>query len=426
MNITIYPTPIAGTFNAPSTKSITHRAIICASLANSNSEIHHPLMCDDTINTIKAMELLGVKIIYKNECLFINPPKKFSKINEPITCEDSGATLRFLIPIITHLQKSATFEGSKRLIERICDNDLSEINLKFMKTINTIHILPSELPNVISMNDTNSTQLISGMLLMSPLCTTDTLLTINSGIIDPYIETTLTVMKNFGINYHLVPNDYDTSKQTILIKKDNCYQGAIVDIEGDYSSAANMLVMGALGEKVIVKNLYRESIQGDASIIDILQKMHAKIDIGENIVTIYKSTLTPYNLSLQYVPDLGPLLIGLAAVINGKTIFSGLNRLIRKESNRLDATIHVLKLLGADITLKDNLLEINGTGTLNGGIKVDSFADHRIVFMICAISSHFDQPVTIINAEAITKSYPDFFNDFRKLGGHFIEEVNHE
>lgn len=420
MNITVYPTPLYGIITAPSSKSLTHRALICAALAKGTSEIIEPLVSGDTTYTYKTLEKLGVKFIKQPHKLIVNHPKRFLKISTMIDCGESGSTIRFLIPLLAVLQNGGTFKGSKRLIERIDDNDLKALGLNFIKTPNTINILTSQIKNNLTLEVKNTTQLVSGILMASPLVNEQINILINEHTLDPYIVMTTKVLETFGINIEVKKiND----QIALIIPSNQKYRPTSIIIEGDYSAASNLLVMGMLGKGVSIKGLSTNSYQGDKSIIDILRKMNAKIDILDEIVTINYGNPEAISIDLSINPDLAPLLMGLASISNGTSYFTGLNRLYHKESNRVDDTIQVLTKLGARIYKVNETIIINGQELLAGGVTIDSYNDHRLVMMVCAISSKLIAPVKIKNAHVVEKSYPNFWQDFYTLGAKFTKEA---
>ena len=198
-------------------------------------------------------------------------------------------------------------------------------------------------------------------------------------------------------------------------------------IEGDYSSAAFPLALGLTGDNVIVKNLYQTSKQGDKAFIDIVNQMNGQFQIGIDAIRALKSDLIGTTIDLTFNPDLGPILMALATVANGTTKIINFARLELKESNRITKTIEILSSLGADISLiEDKEIIINGKPNLKGGIVVDPQNDHRLAMMVVALTSKYLERVTIINAECVSKSYPNFWNDYRKLNGIVVEAFQDE
>ena len=426
MNYTMYPKPLSGVINAPSSKSIMHRVLICASFAKGNSIIENPLYSYDTVITMKALESIGVTFKQDGEKLVVIPPKNYKFNENIIECGNSASTARFLIPLFTSLFTNVVFKGDKRLIERLDTTDLTELPAEFLVNEQTINISNIANINNVTIHNKNTSQLISGLLfLIAIIYQKGTLHLITSdNKIDPYIELTMDVLSNFGVKIEMKHQDnlFIININKHLKTSYSLFNNASLKpthyyIEGDYSSAANILALGLLGENIIVKNLYQTSKQGDKSFIDILKKMNAEFQIGIDAIRALNSNLNGTNIDLTYIPDLGPLLMGIACVSKGRTTIQNYKRLLLKESNRLDNTINILKSLGAIINIVNDSIIIDGQEQLNGGVAIDPCNDHRLLMMVVALTSKYKERVTILNAECVKKSYPNFWDDYRKLKG---------
>ena len=426
MNYTIYPKPLKGVINSPSSKSIMHRVLICAAFSSGPSIIENPLYCYDTIITMNALEAIGVSFKKDENRLLVTPPKNYKFTNNVVECGNSGSTARFLIPLFTSLFTNVVFKGDKRLITRLDTIELTEIPMETF--INEQSIAFSNINNInsITIHNKNTSQLITGLLfLIAIVYQKGTLhLICEENKIDPYIELTLEILSAFGVKYEI---DHHENLFIIKINKQmnssfDTFQKASLTpthyyIEGDYSSSANILTLGLLGEHVIVKNLYQTSKQGDKAFIDILKTMDGEFQIGLDAIRAMSSNLKGTNIDLTFNPDLGPLLMGIASIAKGTTRIRHYERLVLKESDRLNKSINILKQLGADINVIDNEIIINGKDLLQGGVAIDPCNDHRLVLMVVALTSKFKERVTILNAECVNKSYPNFWDDYRKLNG---------
>lgn len=437
MNYTIYPKPLSGVINAPSSKSIMHRVLICASFANGVSIIENPLYCYDTLTTMSALEEIGVTFKKDDNKLIVIPPKTYKAPTKAIECNNSGSSIRFLMTLYACIFKTVVFKGDARLIERIETEDITEIPFEYYITKNTITVSNVREINNITIHNKNTSQLISGILLLIGIVKQKGKLHIISenDNLDPYVELTLDVLSNFGVKYELSHHEnlYSISINNHFHKIHHEFDKPYLKpchyyIEGDYSAAANMLTLGLLGNNVIVKNLYQTTKQGDKAFIDIIESMNGEFQIGIDAIRSMKSNLKGTTIDLQYNPDLGPILMGIASVSKGTTNIINFARLELKESNRITKTIQILKSLGADINISKDTITINGKPNLNGGVIVDSYNDHRLVMMVVALTSKYLERVTIINAECVSKSYPNFWDDYRKLKGIVvdanIEEMN--
>lgn len=430
MNYTIYPKPLSGVVSAPSSKSITHRVLICASFSEGQTIIENPLICDDTITTIRSLENIGVAFKYSDNKLFINPPANYKLKSNIIDCKDSGTSIRMLLPILGNIFKGITFCGSSRLIERLKTSNLNELNFEYLISENSITVKETNKINNLTLHDDNTSQIISGVLLSIAIIRKQGILHIisNNEELNPYIILTLNVLSSFGtkyeikkdnnlftitINKHL--NEFSTSLTKPLLNSTHYY------VEGDYSASSNLLALGLLGENIVVKNLYKSSLQGDKSFLDIISKMNGELEIGIDAIKANKSCLIGTEVNLDHIPDLGPILIALASISKGTSTFTNYERLKIKESNRFSRTIEILKSMGADISYTKDKITVIGKQNLEGGVVVNPHNDHRLAMMATVLTSKCLQRVTILNAECVNKSYPNFWEDYRKLKGLFVE-----
>lgn len=430
MNYTIYPKPLSGVINAPSSKSIMHRVLICASFARGVSTIENPLYCLDTLTTMAALEEIGVTFKKDDNKLLVIPPKTYKSPNGEIECNNSGSTIRFLMTLYACIFKSSVFKGDARLIERIETEDITEIPFEYFFSKNSITVSNVREINNLTIHNKNTSQLVSGILLLIGIVKQKGKLHIitESEMLDPYIELTLDVLSNFGVKYEITHHEnlYTISINKHFNKIQHEFNKPYLKpthyyIEGDYSAAANMLALGLLGNHVIVKNLYQTSKQGDKAFINFIESMKGDFQIGIDAIRSMKSNLEGTLIDLAYNPDLGPLLMAIATVSKGTSKIINFARLELKESNRIIKTVDILKSLGADITYKKDEIIIKGKPNLPGGVVIDSYNDHRLVMMVVALTSKYLERVTIINAECVTKSYPSFWDDYRKLKGIVVE-----
>lgn len=430
MNYTIYPKPLSGVINAPSSKSIMHRVLICSSFATGASVIEKPLYCYDTLMTMNALEEIGVTFKKDDNKLIVVPPKTYKAPTKAIECGNSGSTIRFLMTLYASLFKNVVFKGDNRLIVRIETEDITEIPFEYFFTNNSITVSNVREINNITIHNKNTSQLVSGILLVMGIVKQKGKIHIvtESEILDPYIELTLDVLSNFGVKYTISHHEnlYTISLNSHLNTSQNIFEKPYLKpchyyIEGDYSAAANMLALGLLGDNVIVKNLYQTSKQGDKNFINFINQMNGEFQIGIDAIRALSSNLVASTIDLAYNPDLGPLLMGLACVAKGTSKIVHYARLELKESNRINRTIEILKALGADINMYKDEIIINGKPSLKGGIKIDPQNDHRLVMMVVALTGKLQERVTIINAECVNKSYPNFWEDYRKLKGIFVD-----
>ncbi len=389
MDVIITPKRLSGEISAISSKSVAHRMLICASLADKESEIVIDNLSRDIEVTISALESMGAKIQRKDNTFYISPVRDDKEC--VIDCCESGSTLRFLVPIGAALGKKCVFTGEGRLPERPMETLLSVLRENGVKTNSSfpIEIEGKLKKGKLQIDGGVSSQFITGLLMALPQ--------IGGGEIEvkgkteskSYIDITLSVMKKFGVNVlekdssYIVPDEKFTAGKSI--------------VEGDWSNAAFFLASG-----VKVENLDPDSKQGDRKFKDILPLLESE---NEEIF-----------VDVSDIPDLVPIIAVKAAVRKGKTNIINAQRLKLKESDRILSTVSMINNLGGNAEGSDDSIVIYGKEKLKGG-EVSSFNDHRIAMATAIASQYCEENVIIRDAGAVKKSYPDFYDDFRKLGG---------
>lgn len=418
-NITITPSKLTGTVQAPSSKSIGHRAIICAALSKGHSTINNLGSSHDIEATLDAVEALGadIKKINHSTVQITGTQKEHIKSNH-IHCKESGSTLRFLIPIAASLTRSpVTFLGKGRLGERPLTSYYEIFDRQNLSYTTNEGKLPLEIkgplkPDMFLLQGDISSQFITGLLFSLPLLDGDSTLHITTNLESKgYIDLTLDTLKDFGISIN--HQDYKVFK----IPGNQTYHSQDYTVESDYSQAAFWIVAGLIGEKISIKGLSHSSKQGDRMILDIVKKMKGQIIKESDSILIKPSKTFGTIIDASQCPDLVPILAVLGSVSNGTTQIINAARLRIKESDRLASTTSELKKLGADISETEDGLLIQGKEQLKGG-EVDSWNDHRIAMAMAIASIKCTQPVKITHCDAINKSYPHFFEDFKSLGGN--------
>lgn len=411
MEILINPSKVCGSVKVPGSKSLTHRALICAALGKTTSTISNACFCDDTIITIKFLENIGVRfdIDYDSNTITIYPPHAFNKPKEIINGHNSGSSIRFIAPIYWELFHEFIVYVDKRMFDRLTlttnPTDLSFTILKESKESYLISFNFKNLNNLI--NNEKTSQYTSGIIL-STIIGQNKGYYINSSILkNPYVRMTLGVMQEYNITYKIAGNYFSDTKIN--------NSPANYLIESDYSAASNFLVMGCLNGDVKCEGLKCLSLQGDSKIINYLTQMKAHIFINDLNIEASTSCMSPCNFDLSDTPDLIPLMAALLVVTTGKSEIRGIEKLTYKETDRLKETINLLTELGGNIKLKDNTLIIQGQTKLLNKSSIIIPNDHRLLMMVVAISSRFSNPIKLINTESINKSYPNFINDYEQL-----------
>ena len=406
MDVRITPTPLIGTVNIPTSKSVAHRMLICAALAKGESTILINSSSDDIDVTAHCLRTLGAKITVDGNRWHVVPISELPK-RVTLDCGESGSTLRFMIPIAAALGVSATFTGHGRLPSRPVGpllRCLSENGIETTSDEFPIRIKGKLKSGNFVIEGNISSQYITGLLLALPLCEGNSTITIIPPIESkPYLKITTAIQREFEVNITHSQNIYNVSHQE--------YIGKELFAKGDWSNAAFWISGG-----VRVAGLDLESCQGDREIMHVLWKFNAKVLIdGDAVYADLRNTLST-EIDAANIPDIVPAIAVVAATAMGTTRIYNAQRLKLKESDRLKSTAAMIRNLGGNIVETEDGFIINGKSELNGGV-VDSFRDHRIVMAAAIASQKCSEPVIIKGAQAVNKSYPDFFKDFASLGG---------
>lgn len=396
----------------PPSKSLTHRAIIAASLANGKSTIKNISFSEDIKATIDAISTLGATanlVINKDKIFDI----KINGINKDIKKEyyylhssESATTLRIMIPIVMTIFNESLFDSSPSLAKRPMDTYYDIFDRKNIPYSTTKGHLPLEINGKLKAGDyiidTNiSSQFISGMLYALPLLDESSKLILNGKISSKgYVDMTLNILEKFGINIRF-------DDDTFYIKGNQKYLPTDITIEDDFSLMANFIVAKKLGKKINLKNLNKEkSIQKDKIILDIIE---------------FKNTLKIFNmkneksaiLSVDQIPDLMPILALYFSLCDEfNLVIKDIERLRYKESDRIYTVTDTLSKIGANIKLNEDDIIITGQKSLQGGVIINPKNDHRIAMMAAIAGLFAERDVIIENPECVNKSYPDFWKNF--------------
>ena len=411
MNITITPAKLAGTIVPPPSKSQAHRALIAAALAHGESVISNVALSQDIEATIRCLEELGARFRREGGGIAVqgmgaNVMSPLRRMAYPrLDCGESGSTLRFLIPIALAVRGGGVFTGQGRLMERPLTPyfDLfDEKDIFYEYKDGALTVAGMLTPGTYQLPGNVSSQFFTGLLFALPLVDGPSAVIPTTPLeSEGYIQMTLQVMAHFGVEFpvsmSLPPQYYPQGNQT--------YRAADFAVEADWSQAAFWYAAQALGNPVTVEGMAPDSVQGDRVITDLALQLS-----GPGAV----------ELDISGCPDLAPPLAAMAALRAGKTTrLTNAARLRMKESDRLASVTAALSALGADVKEGPDFLEIRGKDALAGGVKVDSFNDHRIAMMAAIAAARCINPVTINGAECVAKSYPNFWEEYKRLGGSF-------
>lgn len=402
MDIVIKPSQLKGCVDIPASKSCAHRALICAALADGTSTISGITFSKDIYATIHAMSALGASFDIKDDIVTVRGTDGNISGQADIDCNESGSTLRFIIPIAAALGTDSLFHGRGRLPERPIDiyiRELTKNGVTFLTKTMPYHLSGKLRGGRFEIEGNVSSQFITGLLFALPLCDEDSEIILTSELESrPYVDITLDILKRFGISVTETENGF-------FVKGGQKYISCNERVEGDYSQAAFFYVANALGSDVTINNLKADSVQGDKEIIKIISN------------SFKNGVISSFSADCSDIPDLVPILSVLGAYGSEKSVIYNAERLRIKESDRLAACADMLNRLGGNVSVTPDGLIIEPTGSLHGG-EVDSFGDHRIVMAAAIAALKCDSEVIIHGAEATEKSYPDFFRDYTKLGGN--------
>lgn len=421
--VKITPKNLKGRVNIPSSKSMGHREIICAALAEGKSMVSNVSISKDILATTAGMKALGAKISYEEtgdkRATFTIEGAVPHIVKSTVDCGESGSTLRFLLPLGALDNQPVTFLGSGKLGSRPLDpyfKIFQQQGLKFTtgKHSNFPLSLTGPLqPGDFALPGNVSSQFISGLLFALPLLGADSHLTITTPLeSQSYVALTLNALAKYGIK--ITQENF----REYTIEGRQHYKTCCAQVEGDFSQGAFWLVAGTLGEKITSAGLNLKSLQGDKKILEILKAMGAKLTVDGTMVTAEKSVTHGTVIDAGDCPDIIPVLSVLAALSKGTTEIIHAGRLRIKECDRLKAMATELNKIGGQVREKPDGLVIDGVDSFTGGI-VDSWNDHRIAMSMAVASIKCQQPLIVQGAEAVAKSYPNFWEDFAALGGQY-------
>lgn len=420
MNVIIKPGKLSGDVIIPPSKSLSHRAIIAASLAKGKSIISNVLYSKDIKATIGAMRACGANITeYNNHLEIIGSDVK--RVEDVIDANESGSTIRFMIPIALAANEPITFTGKNHLCKRPLDTFFEIFDNQGIKYSRGEDYLPLRVngglkPGQFNIRGDISSQFITGLLYALPLLNGDSVINITTNLESKgYVDLTLDMLNRFGIVIENV--DY----KSFIIKGNQSYKPANYTIEGDFSQSAFFLVADTLGADITLHAMNKDSHQGDKKIIQDVLDLGGKITFEDDKLKAYPVQTKGCVIDFAQSPDLGPALTVLASLSSGVTEFVNAARLRIKECDRITCMKDELTKLGAKIEENPDGMVITGVDKLTGGV-VDSHNDHRVAMAIAMASLKATGDIKIINAECVSKSYPNFWEVFESIGGNVTYE----
>ncbi len=407
MDIVITPKTLSGEIIAPPSKSYAHRLMIATFLSGERTVIRGVGESKDVDATLTALSSMGA--VYQKSGGDVIISKENVSGRRVVYCRESGSTLRFLLPIVASLGINAEFTGEKRLMERPLGDLVNTLNA-MGADIRGREVFGKLRSGEYKINAGISSQYITGLLFALPLLDGDSTLVLEGETVSKgYIDITLDVLELFSVKVEKTENGY-------FIKGNQKYTlpSEEIKVEGDYSGSAFMLSAGAIGKSVTVKGL-KESRQGDSAIVDVLKLFGAKVTVLKDSVKVEGGKLQAIDHDCEDIPDLVQIISVVASYAEGETVLRNVDRLRIKESDRIEAVLRSLNASGIKAKYEGGNLYITGGkpkgGTFEGG------NDHRTVMSCAVLASRAQGESVILGAEAITKSYPAFFEDYRALGG---------
>lgn len=396
MKVAIHPGKAIGSVAAPASKSMAHRLLICAGLSQGISHISGVDLNEDILATIDCLQALGASCAIDGETVTVTGADLCkAEPAQTLHCRESGSTLRFFIPLSLLCGKTVSFTGTEKLLSRPLDvyrRLCAEKEFLFARTGQTLQVQGSLTGGTFRVPGDISSQFITGLLFALPLTDRDSCIQITTPLESrSYIDLTLQALRAFGIRV------WWQDSQTILVPGLQHYRATDMAVEGDYSGAAFYAAMNALGSDIEITGLSPDSLQGDKVYARHFQGIcsgRPEIDISD-------------------CPDLGPILFAVAAAKNG-AVFTGTRRLKIKESDRSAAMAQELAAFGTRVTVEENSVTVIPDSFHRPERTLCGHNDHRIVMSLAVLLMLTGGEIE--GAQAVRKSFPDFFEKLQKLG----------
>lgn len=395
MKIEIKPSQPKGILTAPASKSMAHRLLICAGLSEGESVIENVAYSQDILATLDCLEALGAKVVRNDTSVTVRGVNPINSAGSTYHCRESGSTLRFFIPLAMLSKEKSLFVGSERLMERpleLYEKLAMENGLFYSKNAEGITISGALSGGDFSLRGDISSQFVTGLLFALPFCENDSTITLTGKAESlSYIDMTIQAQKKFGVE--IVKGD----NNTFFIKGSQKYISQNLTVEGDFSNAAFLDAFNYLGSEIEVEGLDADSIQGDKVYKEYFERLidgYAELDVSD-------------------CPDLAPILMTLACALNGARL-TGTRRLKIKESDRGEVMKRELSKFGAEIIVNENEIIISKKSLHTPIAELYGHNDHRVVMSLSVLASRYGG--VIEGAEAVNKSFPDFFEKLEKIG----------
>jgi 3-phosphoshikimate 1-carboxyvinyltransferase len=427
MIVTVQPSTIKGSILAPTSKSSMQRGCAAALLSKGKTVIKHPGRSNDDKAAMDTIQKLGAKVEDRGDELVI-VSEGVNPVSPEINCGESGLGIRMFTPLAALSEKDIVINGSGSLVTRpmnFFDEIFPQLGIKIRSNQGKLplNIKGPLKPANIEVDGSLSSQFLTGLLMAYAAAgAKNVTITVSDLKSKPYIDLTLQVMKHFG--WEVENRNY---QQFYFPSSTQRSRPETYTVEGDWSGGAFLLVAGAIAGNITVRGLDVQSTQADKAVLQALVSCEAKLSIQEDQIEIGPGALKAFHFNATECPDLFPPLVALAAYCNGATVIEGVKRLTHKESNRALTLQEEFGKMGVQVELQDDLMLIKGGNGVNG-TNVHSHHDHRIA-MACAVAAlKATSEMTIEDAQAVNKSYPDFYDHLKILSARVEvqkETLNH-
>lgn len=409
----VFPGPVSGTVSVPPSKSFMQRAVACAVLSDCETNIIHPSLSADGRAALGLAAGLGADVRTQGEKVSIRPgcrePEKI------LNARESGLSLRMFASIAARLPLAVTIEASGTLRHRpvgMMENSFRQLGVLIESNdgLPPIYVKGPLHGGEVDVDGALTSQFLSGLLIALPACSGNSKIRVSNLTSRPYVEMTLSVLKSFGVQWQ-VETGTPTVFRTIGGQRFCCPE---FNVPGDWSSAAGILIVGAIAGSVTVRGLPQDRLQGDRAVLEVLKKVGAFVSVSENLVRVSKNHLDAFQVDITHCPDLVPVLVALAAHCRGESTITGTSRLKFKESDRALVLQREFGKLGAEINLTEDVMRITGSPLHSG--HVDASGDHRIAMALTIAALGAEGLLEINGVDCLDKSYPGFFEDLTRIG----------
>ncbi len=410
LDTTVPPGSLRGALTPPCSKSYAQRALAAALLAEGGSELHGIDFCDDTLSALRCIETLGARVVRSGPALRIEGGLR--PRGGRLFTGESGLATRLFTPIASLWHEPVRIEGEGTLLARPMGALLEPLRTLGVAVCDRGGRLPLEVcgpmrGGAVTVDGSLSSQFVTGLLLALPLAAGETTVRVTDPVSTPYIDMTLDTAARFGVE--ICRNGYEE----FFVEGMQRYAPATMEIEGDWSAAAMLLVAGATAGEVCVRNIRTLSKQADTAVIRALERAGAGLVCEAGSVTAARRPLRAFEFDATHCPDLFPALAALAAAADGTSLLRGVRRLRHKESDRAEAIRSEYGRLGIEVVIDDDTMAVRG-GAVRGG-RVSAHGDHRIAMSLAVAALRAGGEVVIEGAECVSKSYPSFFEDLQRL-----------